>query len=55
MRALGVSNDLETIHKSALELWKNSIQIAKENGINIQSYMSFDEIKFQNALRFNLT
>jgi hypothetical protein len=45
MSALGTNNDLETIYRTATELWENCIQLAKVSGINIKSYASLNEIK----------
>jgi hypothetical protein len=45
MSTLGTSNDLETIYKTATELWENCLQLAKANSINIKSYSSLNEIR----------
>ena len=45
MITLGTSNNLEILYKSAIELWKNCLQIAKANNISLQAYSSYNEIK----------
>jgi len=45
MTALGKSNNLETLYKSAIELWRNCLQIAKANNISLKAYSSYNEIK----------
>ena len=45
MITLGTSNNLERLYRSAIELWKNCLQIAKANNISLQAYSSYNEIK----------
>ena len=45
MITLGTSNNLERLYRSAIELWKDCLQIAKANNISLQAYSSYNEIK----------
>lgn len=45
-KILWLSNDIDELYETAMQLWKNCVSFASENGIEIKRYKSLEEIEF---------